>query len=791
MIRNYFKIALRNLAKNRLFSTLNIVGLATGLAVGLLILIWVQDEQSFDTFHPDAERIYRENASFITGEEEIFWPKSPAPHAAYALREIPGIEKAVRVHSAGAPLIKYNATIQKEEKGVFVDTSFFEVFSYQLLAGNAYKLFNDNNSIVVTRSLAIRFMGNETDPQRYLGKVLEADNEKLTISAVIEDFPANTLFDHSYLRPFEHLKASFKPNDYWKSLEEDWGNFNGATYFKIHPKADIMAIENKLSDLQHQHNQFDSGSKYHLQPMSELRFYEADGSDAGASTVRILGISALFILLIACINYINLATAKSTLRAKEVGMRKVIGADRWQLIAQFLVESVVVFCIASVLSVVRIYTLLPFCNDIADKQLQLDWSKGSTVGLFASVLGATLLFSATYPALILSAYQPLKVMRGVLMPGKNNQITLRKTLVVTQFVCSCFLMIVMLVVGRQLNYIRTKNLGYNREQVFMVELSEKTYNNREALRQELAKSAGVVAVAGVSDDLMTSSNSTGDLKWEGQAEGQNIIIAPIAVTPNIFEFMDIQLVAGVGFNGSKSDSTAFIVNETAIAQMGIADPIGHPIRLWQTDGKIVGVVKDFHHASLREKIKPLIFLSRPNWLGGVYVKTSATQAASAIATTEKIWKQFDTEYPFEYKFMDEKFEKMYRRETRATTLFQAFSTVAIFISCLGLFGLSAFTIEKRFKEIGIRKVLGATVSSVIALLTKDFLLLVLIAIVIATPLAYFYMDNWLTDFAYRTQLDASIFVLAAILAITIALLTVSAQSLKAALSNPVKSIKND
>jgi putative ABC transport system permease protein len=792
MLSNHFKIAIRNLKQNSLFSILNISGLAVGLGTSLLILIWVQDERSYDRYHAHADRTFRINAHFKSGDEVDIWAGAPAPHAAYALRDFPEVERAVRLMGAGAPLVRFGDKAAIEKEGTFADTAFFQMFSTTLLAGNpALPFANDLNAVVVTRDFGERYFGRSENVANWIGKTLQFDEKNLMVSAVIANFPNNTNYKYDFIRPYAFLIADFKPNDYWKSLEEDWGDFNGPTFLQLRAGANPAAVEQKLTTLQRAHNKFDQGSFYSLQPLSELHLNDAAKDDAGDSNVQIMWFAALFILLIACINYVNLATAKATQRAMEVGLRKAIGASRLQLMGQFLTESVLVFFISSGFALLIARLLLPLCNRVADKKLALDFSNGPLLGLLAGVLAGSLLLSAIYPALVLSGFSPLHAMRGRTVVGGQSRTALRKSLVVVQFVCSMVILVAMLVIGRQLNYIRTKNLGFDRENTFILELSEATYKNRIAFVEALKSNAAIKAVTMASDNILSLSSTTGDLKWENKPDGHNVVVAPMAISSDFLTFFNLQLKEGEGFRDAKADSTHFILNETAVRQMGLQQPVGTRITLWQIEGTVIGVVKDFHFASLRDPIRPSIFFSRPDWLGGVYVKTTGENAPKAIAAAESAWKQFDKKYPFEYKFLDDAFDKMYRKEARTAILFQSFSGIALFIACLGLFGLAAFTAERRTKEIGIRKVLGASVAGITGLLAKDFMKLVLIAIVVASPVAYYFMDQWLSDFAYRIELEWWMFAVAGVLAVAIAFLTVSFQSVRAALVNPVKSLKSE
>ncbi len=791
MIQNYFKIAVRNLKRDSLFTSLNILGLSVGLATGLLILLWVKDERSFDSYHPNIERIYVERANFKAGDEVNVWEGCPAPHAPYALREIPEVEKAVRVVTAGAPLIKYGEIAAVEKLGAFADTSFFQVFKTDLIAGNPAQPFGDIHSVVLTESLARKYFGASTELSSVLGKVLTIGKDPTVVTAIMRDYPDNTSLKYDYIRPYEYLKSTFEGNIMWKSREEDWGNFGNITYFLLKPGASVSAVEQKLGNIQHTHHPADQGSFYTLQAFEKTHLYAADGDDTGAQTVGIMGIAALFILLIACINYINLATAKATKRAKEVGMRKAIGAKRSQLVTQFLVESSLVFLLSSALAIALAYLLLPYCNDIADKKLRIDWSDPTIPLLLSGVLGGALLLSSIYPAFVLSAFNPLLVMKGQLTTSKSGQANLRKGLVVLQFVCSSALLFAMYVIGQQMNYIQTRNLGFDRENVFQINLSESTYKNRDAMIRELESQPSILDVTSTSDNILQASSSTGDTNWEGKTDDNNLLITPVAIAPDYMRFFKMNLVSGTDFTGTQADSTAFIINETAAAQMGIGNPVGKRFTLWQTEGTVIGVVKDFNFASLRESIKPAIFFSKTSWHGIICVKTTGKDANKAVEAAATVWKHFDTSYPFDFAFMDESFHKMYKKEQRTTQLFKAFGMIALLISCLGLFGLSAFMGEQRRKEIGVRKVLGATVAGITGLLAKDFLKLVVIAIIIAAPVAYYFMNKWLDDFAYRIDMQWWMFAVASAAAVLIAFLTVGFQAVKAALANPVKSLRSE
>jgi ABC-type antimicrobial peptide transport system permease subunit len=788
MLLNYLKIAFRNLGKDRLFSVLNIAGLCVGLAAGLLMLLWTQDELTFDNFHADADRIYREVAHFNSGESTESWAVTPAPHALFALQQVPEVEAAVRVCADDdRPIFRVDDVSRVEKKGAFADSSFFRVFKTEIISGNAERPFDGPESIVLTETFARRYFGRAD----VAGKNIGIGKDNVLVSAVIRDFPGNSVFQFEYLRNFELLKKSFEGNDMWRTLESDWGDFNYDTYLKLRPGASVATVEKKMTDIQHTNHPTDKESWYTLQALRDLHLVEADGSAPGMQAVRILGLAGLLLILIACINYMNLSTARASGRAREVGMRKVVGARKSQLLGQFMTETAVVFAIAAGMAVFAARLLLPYCNKIADKKLVLDFTRPDIAMLFGGVLLLTLLLSGLYPALVLSAFKPVDTLKGKLL-GNTGSGTLRRGLVVTQFVFSIGLMISMLVIGRQLSFIRNKNLGYDRENIFSFGLAGEAWKHRKAMLDELAKQPGVTSVTSSGGNLLQSGSSTGDTDWEGKAPDQQMIVSPLSVAPEFISFFNMKLLAGEGFTGTQADSTRFILNEAAVREAGLKEPVvGKRFKLWQTDGVIAGVVRDFHFQSMRAKIGPAVLMSRPNRNGSIYIKTTGQDAARAVESAGAVWKKYERAYPFNYAFLDETFEKMYRREQRTSGLFNAFSGLAIFISCLGLFGLSAFTTARRFKEIGVRKVLGASVAEIIGLLAKDFLKLVVVALVVASPLAWYLMNDWLSDFAYRIEIQWWMFAAAGAAAIAIAFLTVGFQSMKAALTNPVKSLRSE
>ena len=788
MLANHIRIALRNLLRDHLYSIINIGGLAVGIAASVLLMLWVQDELSFDRFHQKADRIYRVNANFDNSGNKTTWSGTPGPVAPFGKQQIPAIQEAGRIsENTGMMLFTYEGKQFAENyHTAHVDPNFFTVFDFPLIKGNSSNPFPDNKSILLSERIAKKYFGDS----EAMGKVVRLDNkEYYTVTGVLKNMPENSSLRYDILFPFDILIKNYQGNDFWKSLESDWGNYFYFTYLLIDPSASPTAVAKQLSDIHHAH-QKESGVNYSLQPLTALHLYSADMSEEGIQTVRIFLIVSIAILLIACINYINLATARATKRAKEVGVRKTVGASRSRLVAQFLTESVVISVLALVLSLILIQLAIPFYNDLPGKNISFDLLSTSNLVLLAGALFVTTLTAGVYPAMVLSSFQPLQVIRGKLTISGGNSL-FRKILVITQFALSIVIIVGTIVVDKQLTFIRNKKLGFNKENIFTFGMRGEMFKNRETIRTELSKQPGIEGIALSNQSILSLEGTTGDTDWEGKGLQQGMMVHPVNIDEHFIDVTHLELAEGRGFTGSKSDTAHFILNETAVEKAGLVDPIGKSFTLWQTKGTIIGVVKDFHHSSIKTKIEPTVFFHNPSWYWLVYVKTNGKDNAGAIASTEKVWKQYNAEYPFEYQFLDSSFDAMYKTEQRTGRLFTAFSVVAIFISCLGLFGLATFTAAQRIKEIGIRKVMGASVNEIVVLLSKDFLKLIVMALVIAVPASYFGMQNWLQDFAYRIPIDWTVFVVAGGISLLIAFLTISFQTIKAAMGNPVESLRTE
>ncbi|HEY8930579.1 MAG TPA: ABC transporter permease [Mucilaginibacter sp.] len=787
MIKNYIKIAWRNLVKNKFYSAINIAGLTVGMAVGILMLLWVQDELSFDTFHSKAKTIYRVNAFLGTGSTKRVWSTTQGPVAPNAL-EMPGVKNAVRVFPYEGTF-SYTDKLFNEKNVAFVDASFFSMFDFKLISGDIKKPFPTGQSVIITESTAKKYFGNANP----IGKVLQENHkDNYTVSGVIADFPDNSSINYDMLLPMSVVANWYNGKNFWKSLDTDWGTFMGNTYLEIQAGTALKPIGEKLIGLQlkaaPQIKATVKENAYQLQPIPAIHLYGPDGSDAGMQTVRIFLIVGILILLIACINYVNLSTARSMLRAKEVSIRKIVGAQKKQLFIQFVIETIVFFLIALTLAFVSIKALLPFYNDIAGKHMQFNLLDPSLWKVVLITVSGTLIAASVYPALLLSSFEPLKALKGKISLGVSN-VAFRKILVTVQFVFSVTLIIVTLVIGKQLKYVRDRNPGYDRSQTFSFSTGAME-KSLDMVKAELLRQTGIDAVATADNELVDNKHTTAGVDWDGKDANVQVIIHHLGIDEKFIPMMKIAMLAGNNFTGVKTDSTHFILNETALKMTGIKNPIGKRFKYQETEGTIIGITKDFNTASLKERIEPTVIYYEPKGRN-IYVKTTGRNAAKAIAASERLWKQYNPGFPFEYSFMDEQYNNLYKSDQRTGTLFNIFSAIAILISCLGLLGLATYTAQIMTKEIGIRKVLGASAGSILTLISRDFLKLVLLAIIIGSPIAWWLMNKWLQNFVYRIDINWVIFTMAGLIATGIAIATISFQSVKAALANPVKSLRSD
>jgi len=785
MIKNYIKTAWRNLLKNKFYSLINLSGLTAGLAIGILILLWVQDELSFNSFHKNTPDIYRLELFGGTGSSRQIFTLGVAPIGPLAKQQLPEVRDQVRmIDNYDYSLYKYQDKVFGNENAVYVDPSFFSIFDFNLIEGNPSKPFPDDNSVVITRSTAEKCFGKSDA----IGKVIRADNKAdLTVSGVINDFPKNSDLNFDMIMPMSlHMKLMLAQKT---DMSNNFNFLSYETFLLLKPGSDLKSLATKIRQIHLNHKADDTDAEYLLLPLSKMHLYNADMSDNGISTIRIFIIIAVLILVIACINYVNLSTARSMLRAKEISMRKIVGAGKTQLFMQFIVETALLFTLATFLALGLIYLLMPVFNQVASKQLTLNLGDYHIWLVILIAIAGTLSASSIYPALLLSSFEPLKALKGKISAGIGD-VLFRKILVVTQFTFSIVLIIGTIIITGQLNYIRTKDLGYDKTDVVSVWMRDMA-PHYEAAKAELLKQPGVLAVTRTNQNIVRFQGFTGDVQWDGKNPKDNLMVHPIVVDKDVISFFKMKLVAGAMFTGAKIDTARFVLNEAAIKEMGMKNPIGKRFKMEGINGQIIGVVKDFHYASMKEKIAPSVFWYKPEYLNKMYIKTTRRDAPKALAAAEREFKQYNGEYPFGYAFLDDIFNSIYQGEQRQGALFTYFAGIAIFISCLGLLGLAAYTAQVRTREIGVRKVLGASVGRIVGLLAQDFIKLVFIAILIASPLAWFAMYKWLEGYAYRISIGWWVFALAGFIAVIIAFATISFQSIKAALMNPVKSLRSE
>ncbi|GAB4017222.1 ABC transporter permease [Spirosoma koreense] len=792
MLRNYGKIAFRNLAKNKTFSVINTLGLALGMACSLLIVLWIRDERGVDAFHANKDQLYRiYMREFFSGKMQgVIW--TPGPLAAELKKEIPEIQFATAYEWPNRQTFSVGAKVAKQITNAAAP-DFFRMFSVKLLQGTPETAIKEPTSLAISHSMADVFFGS---PEAAIGKSIRYDNRTdMTVTAVFENLPKNSTLQFDCLRNWDAYVAD--GNNWGKS----WGTTDPLTFFMLRPDADPAKVEAKMKHMLDKFNR-DEGKPFHtelaMQPFHEYylnsNFKNAHIDGGRIEYVRLFSIVAVFILLIACVNFMNLATARSAKRAKEVGVRKVVGALRSLLVGQFLGEAMLLTFFSIILAVLVVSLLLPAFNTLTSKQIALPFDALPFWGGLVVLTLVTGLLAGSYPAFFLSSLNPIRVLKGTLKFDTKST-WLRQGLVVFQFALSIILIVGTIIIYRQVDYIQTKNLGYDRANLIYFPIEGDLAKNYDVLKTELGQLPGVSHVSYMTGDPASNGSGTEDIRWTGSDPNDKVRFTPVGVGYDFVETMHLQLQEGRDFSKAfPADTNRFLINEAALKIMGYKQPIGKPLTWGKQQGTIVGVLKDFHFQSLHTAIRPLIGYLRTQRLAGnvnAIVRIEAGKTKQILAQIEAICKRLNPTFPFTYSFTDQEYARQYQSEQVISKLANYFAFLAIFISCLGLFGLAAFTAEQRTKEIGVRKVLGASVGSIIGLLSKDFLKPVAIAILLASPLAWWAMHQWLQDFAYKIDIEWWMFVLAGLLAIGIALLTVSFQSAKAALANPVKSLRSE
>ncbi len=776
MFKNYIKIAFRNIKRNKTYSFINISGLTMGMTCCILIFLWIKDEWSYDRFHKNSDRIFH----VMVNVEPVWWQSSPLALAPRLEQDFPEIKKAVR-YAPRQRTFKFENKLFNET-GAYVSIEFLDLFSFPLLHGDPNTAFGNRNSILVTEDFADRFFPGE-EP---IGKVVSMNNRyDLVITGILENVPLNSTLQFDFLVPIELYTNIKRLNTSWSS--------ELFTYIYVEENADIPDLRTKLKDIL---QVYDTRGKHNkvlgLQSIQRLHLYNMTG-DGPIFNVYIFGTIALLILCIACINFINLVTAKSGKRAKEIGLRKVAGAHRKDIINQFYSESMLTTLTAFFLSLIMVYLLLPSFNDLSAKQLSLEsiLLPGTIFGLFGIAL-FTGVISGSYPSLMLSSFMPATVLKGDKNPGTKG-LTIRRALIVFQFIATIMLIICTGINYQQMNFIRNKDLGLNEDLIVAFPNNRQLRRNFDAFKESLKSNPAVINVTAASN-YPTQISLVNPVYWEGKTKADYIRINHVVQEYDFFKTFEMEMVQGRPFSREYStDIQKYVINEAALKLTGLDDPLGKMFSIWEDEGEIIGVVKNFHNKSLHSEITPTVFTLNPRHSVPyiVFIKISSENIAETVNSIVENAKSFSPDFPIDHSFADEFSEQQYRSDNRLGTIFKLFTLLAIFISCLGLIGISLYMAEQRTKEIGVRRVLGSSVNSIVQLLSKDFIRLVLAANLAAWPAAYFFMDRWLENFAYRTGLSPWIFILSGTAALIITIITVGYQSIKAATADPVRSIRHE
>ena len=782
MFKNYLKIALRNLWRRKGFSALNITGLAVGMASATLILLWIANEYSFDNFHKNKATLYQAwNRENINGRIES-WQTTPRPLGPALQQEYPAIAHTARADN------RWFVTAAGEKKmsshSLIVDPAFLTMFTYPFLQGDPKTALNNTYSIVITESMAKKLFGAKPA----MSATIKIDSSLFTVTGILKDLPINNTWDFEFLLPWNYEKVIHQDDDYW-------GNNSILTFVQAQPTATEASLNDQIKNITRRHSKGVEAAQVFLHPITKWRLWSEfeNGKNTGGriTTVRMFAIIAGFILLIACINFMNLSTARSERRAKEVGIRKVAGAYRSLLIGQFLGESILIALLAGILALGLVQLSLPGFDTLVDTHLTMPYDNPY---FWCGALGFILItgiIAGSYPAFFLSSFRPVTVLKGAFKKA-NSAVNPRKILVVLQFTFAILLIICTFIVTQQIRYAQDRSLGFNRNQL-VYHWTTGTLNQRfPMLKRELLATGAVTAVNQTSSPLTQILSTTDALKWNGKQPGDKTQFDVFGEDEGLVATGGMQLLQGRDFDRVQypTDSGAALINETALRVMGLKHPIGQIVRNGDEPFHVVGVIKDFIIGSPYNKVRPMFIQGNSIYYNVINMRLSPNHTtAENLAAIGNIYKKYNPDYPFEYHFIDDDYARKFAETRQIATLTGLFAGLTIFISCLGLFGLAAYMAENRVKEIGIRKVLGASVLNITGLLTKEFLTLVALSFIIASPIAGYAMHSWLEGYSYRIGLHWWVFALAGLLSVLIALLTVSYQAIAAALTNPAKNLR--
>lgn len=786
MFRNYFKTAWRNLIRNRGFALINLSGMTIGMTCTILILLWVRSEVNYDRFHQYYDDIYSVIAHRDFNNRVFTDYNMVLPLAGALENSNPQIKHAVVTTQGYDLTLRYNDRLLQQE-GFVVSEHFFEMFSWKFLKGNAASAIKDPSSVVLTESAA-KAIFNDEDPINKSISVVE-ENRDMKVTAVIADPPNNSSFQFGLIRPFNYSDEDVR------SMMTNWGGSRWRVYVQTIPGASMQAVDETINAIKKKHDPDDKASTYFTFPMSKWRLYSEfkDGKNVGGMIVyvRLFAIVAFIILLIACVNFMNLSTARSEKRAREVGVRKTLGSGKMSLVLQFFSESTILVLFSFLLSLGMVYLLLPFFNTLVEKDLSLDinqlyfWAGALSIVLFTGIM------AGSYPALYLSSFNPAKVLKGTFFKN-GNAVSSRNFLVVSQFIIAFLLISATVVVYRQLQFVKHRDMGYNPDNLLMVTATDDTRKNFAVIKQELLESQLVQAVTRSSSPITQVWWKSGAPDWNGKPADMSLIVSGIRTDVDFTRTMGVKVVDGKDFSGMPSDSTAILLNRSAVAAMGLANPIGMEMRFGTDKYQVIGVTEDIIMESPYQPVDPMLTFYRPNATAVISLRLGeGVSPQKAIPFIESVFKKYNPAYPFEFQFADQEFGEKFITEELISKITGLFAGLAIFICCIGLAGLASFVIERRFREIGIRKVLGATVQQVMLLISGQFLKLILIAFVIAAPLTWWLMHNWLENYAFHIELSAWVFIAVAVVILGVALAVICLNTVRAAVTNPVKSLRSE
>jgi len=786
MIKNYLKIAWRNLFRNKGFSATNLLGLTIGITCTILISLWVKDELTYDKFHSNYSSIYKIYANRDFNNQMFTDENMVLPLASSIENSISQIKHAIVTTHRQPHILTYGDAKLKKE-GYTVNEHFFDMFSWKFIKGNAATALPDAYSIVLTKSAAKALFGND-DP---INKIIKVDNEyDAKVTAIVADVPGNSTFQFDFINAFNYN------NDFLKQAMTNWQNSSWDVFVQVNPGTNMKQLEKNINDIKYQHDPGDKKiSTYFAFPMNKWRLQSEfkDGKNTGGMIeyVRLFSIIAIIILLIACVNFMNLSTARSEKRAREVGVRKTLGSGKKQLIFQFFSESIILVSIAFVLSILAVYLLLPFFNDLVDKHLSLNILQPLFLAAAIILILFTGIVAGSYPALYLSSFNPVKVLKGTFLAGKRSALP-RHILVVGQFAISILLISATIIIYQQIQHIKNRDIGYDPNNLIMISATEDTQKNYAAIRDELMKTGMVNMVNRSFSPITAIWWKAPAPDWDGKPAGAELIVARMTTDIDYAKTMGVKIIEGKDFSGVPADSANMIINEAAVKAMQLKNPIGTQLRYGSYKFTVIGIISNIVMESPFKAVDPMLVHFAPDNSNSINIRLrSSVKPQQALSSIETIFKKYNPAYPFDYKFVDEEFGKKFLTENLISRITNIFAGLAIFICCIGLAGLASFTIEKRIREIGIRKVMGATLQQLLLLISKDFLKLVLIAFVIATPLAWWFMNNWLEKYPDRINISIWLFGAVGLLILLLALVVVSLNTMKAAIANPIKSLRTE